>query len=263
MSFQPVLPLTGYAGWSFLKRTMATQQATMQAASAQKRDEDYFRARIGTIQTAKELVADRRLLNVALTAFGLQDDITYKAFLEKILDGGTLSGEGLANKLSDKRYFEFSKAFGFGDFAVPRNQLSDFPDKILALYRRQGFETAVGAQNDSYRLALNAEHALADIAAGSGSATTKWFSILGSAPLREVIQGALGLPSSFASVDLDQQLKVVKQRAQAVFGSSDPATFANPDQVDKLVRSYLIRTEIAGTSQGRSPASIALQILGA
>lgn len=263
MSFQPVLPLTGYAGWTFLKRTMATQQAAMQPDSTQKRDEDYFRARIGTIKTAKDLVADRRLLNVALTAFGLQDDISYKAFLEKILEGGTLSGDGLANKLSDKRYFEFSKAFGFGDYAVPRNQMSDFPDKILALYHRQGFETAVGAQNDSYRLALNAEHALADIATGSGGVNTKWFSILGSAPLREVIQGALGLPSSFASIDLDQQLKVVKQRAQAVFGSSDPATFAHPDQVDKLVRSYLIRTEIAGTGQRHSPASIALQILGA
>ncbi|WP_395540517.1 DUF1217 domain-containing protein [Neotabrizicola sp. sgz301269] len=263
MSFQPVLPLTGYAGWTFLKRTKATQQAAMQADSTQKRDEDYFRARIGTIKTAKGLVADRRLLNVALTAFGLQDDISYKAFLEKILEGGTLSGDGLANKLSDKRYFEFSKAFGFGDYAVPRNQMSDFPDKILALYHRQGFETAVGAQNDSYRLALNAEHALADIATGSGGVNTKWFSILGSAPLREVIQGALGLPSSFASIDLDQQLKVVKQRAQAVFGSSDPATFAHPDQVDKLVRSYLIRTEITGTGQRHSPASIALQILGA
>lgn len=263
MSFQPVLPLTGYAGWSFLKRTMDKQQAALQANTTSKSDEAYFRDKIGTIATAKDLVADRRLLNVALTAYGLQDDINYKAFLEKILSGGTLSGEGLANKLSDKRYYEFSKAFGFGDFATPRSQISDFPDKILALYRRQAFEAAVGEQNESYRLTLNAEHALVDIASGSSSETAKWFTILGSAPLREVMQTALGLPDSFAAIDLDQQLKVVKQRAKSQFGSSDPSIFAQPEQIEKLVRTYIVRSEVAVATGGQSAAAIALQILGA
>ena len=75
MSFQPVIPLAGYAGWTFLKRTMEKQQAALQATPANQRDEAYFRANVGKVNSAKELVADRRLLKVALTAFGLEADI--------------------------------------------------------------------------------------------------------------------------------------------------------------------------------------------
>lgn len=263
MSFQPVLPLSGYAGWTFLKRTMDTQQETMQAGPVAQRDAAYFRDNIAKIQTAAELVADRRLLNVAVTAFGLQDDINYKAFLEKVLSQGTLSADALANKLSDGRYFDFAQAFGFGDFEVPNTQMSDFADKILARYNRQSFETAVGDQNESYRFALNAERALVEIAESSRSVDTKWFNILGSAPLREVVQTALGLPSSFAGIDLDQQVKVMKERSQAMFGSSDPAVFAEAEQMEKLVRTYLLRDELAGAAAAPSAASIALQLLGA
>lgn len=263
MSFQPVLPLSGFAGWTFLKRTMDKQQAAMQTSVATQRDEAYFREKIGTIDSAKELVADRRLLNVALTAFGLEDDINYKAFIEKILDDGTLDEGALANKLSDKRYLDLSRAFGFGDFETPRSQISDFPDKILALYERQTFEAAVGEQNNAYRLALNAEHELGAIAAGTASENAKWFTILGNAPLRSVIETTLGLPSSFATIDLDQQLAVVKARTKNLFGSESVSQFTDPAKVEKLVRSYIVRSEIAGIATPQSAAAIALQILGA
>ena len=105
MSFQPVLPLTGYTGWGFLKRTIAKQQAVQQAAPAQQRDEAYFRDKIGKADTAEKLVNDKRLLRIALTAFGLEGDLNSKAFVQKILEGGTLKEGSLANKLADKQLF--------------------------------------------------------------------------------------------------------------------------------------------------------------
>ena len=81
MSYVPAIPFTGYAGWTFLNRTMASQTATMNATSQNKRDEDYFRANIGKIDTAEQLVNDRRLLKVALGAFGLDNDINNKFFV--------------------------------------------------------------------------------------------------------------------------------------------------------------------------------------
>ena len=80
MSFVPILPLSGAAGWAMLKRTMATQTAAMQATPEMARDTDYFRANIGKVTTADQLVGDRRLLKVALGAFGLEADIGNKAF---------------------------------------------------------------------------------------------------------------------------------------------------------------------------------------
>ena len=69
MTYTPVIPATGYAGWALLKRTLAKQTDSFVKSPEIKRDEDYFRANIGKITTAEDLVKDRRLLNVALGAF--------------------------------------------------------------------------------------------------------------------------------------------------------------------------------------------------
>lgn len=261
MSFQPVIPFSGFAGWSFLKRTAASQQAALQSTPSNVRDEEYFRANIAKAKKAEDLVADRRLLSVALTAFGLEGDIDNKAFIKKVLSDGTRSDTALSNRLADKRYQKLSAAFGFGDFPIPRTQLSDFADKTLALHRTKQFEAAVGSQNNTFRLGLNAERELGELARGSASDDTKWFTILGNAPLREVFQTALGLPSSFASIDLDKQLATLKARTKAQFGSSGIGQFTDPEKVQKLIRSYLARDEIAATSSAFGSSSAALQLL--
>ncbi len=261
MSFQPVIPFSGYAGWAFLKRTMAAQQATLQSTGVAKRDEAYFRANIGKIDTAEQLVADRRLLSVALTAFGLEGDINNKAFIRKVLEGGTLTTGSLANRLANKQYQKLSAAFGFGDMSVPRNKISDFADKILPQYSARQFEAAVGGQRNEYRIALNAEREIAVLAAKSGSEDTKWYTVLGNAPLREAFQTALGLPSSFAAIDLDKQLAMMKAKAKSVFGSDSISQFADAAKMEKLVRTYIVRAEIGSVTTGTSAGSVALQLL--
>ncbi|MGB4827884.1 MAG: DUF1217 domain-containing protein [Paracoccaceae bacterium] len=261
MTFQPVIPFGGFAGWAFLKRTMTTQQAALQASSTNQRDEAYFREKIGKIETADDLVSDRRLLRVALTAYGLEGDINNKAFIRKVLEDGTLKEGALSGRLANKQYEKFSAAFGFGDFSVPRSQLSDFADKTLALYQARQFESAVGEQNNGFRLALNTERELGSLAAKSGSEDTKWFTVMGNAPLRQTFQTALGLPSSFASIDLDQQLSVLKSRAESLFGDDSISQFTDPDKMTKLVRTYLARSEISNIASPTASASVALQLL--
>ncbi|MDM7931832.1 DUF1217 domain-containing protein [Tabrizicola sp.] len=261
MSFQPALPLTGYVGWGFLKRTMARQQTIQQATPVQQRDEAYFRTRIGKVDTAAQLVSDKRLLRIALTAFGLEGDINSKAFIQKILEGGTLKEGALANKLADKQYQKFSAAFGFGDYAVPRTKISTFPDEILTQFRARSFETAVGNQSNTYRLALNAEREIPILAARGTSESAKWFAILGNPPMREVVQTALGLPKSFATIDLDQQVSVLKTRTEAAFGEASVSQFSDPAKMEALVRRFVLRSELQAEGMGSSPAAIALQLL--
>lgn len=261
MTFQPVLPMSGFAGWSFLKRTMPRQQVAQQANPAQMRDEAYFREKIGKVTTAEELVSDKRLLRIALTAFGLEGDLNSGAFVRKILEGGTLKEGSLANKLANKQYRAFSAAFGFGDYKVPRTKISTFPDEILPKFRARSFETAVGEQNNTYRLALNAEREIAAVAAGSSSENAKWYTILGNPPMREVMQTALGLPKSFASIDLDQQVSILKSRAQAAFGSETVSQFKDPAKIETLVRRFIVRAEMQDQGTGSSSAAIALQLL--
>lgn len=259
MSFTPILIATGYSGWTFLKRTQASQRASLARDPELKRDEDYFRARIGQVKTADQLVGDRRLLKVALGAFGLDADIDAKAFIRKVLADGTLKTDALSGRLADKAYQKLSAAFGFGDFAVPRTQLSGFADEILKSYEARRFETAVGDQDNSLRLALNAQRELPDLAAKSSSEDTKWYTILGNTPLRSVVQGALGLPDSTAKLDVDQQLAIFKDRAQKLFGAATVSQFKDATKVETLVRRYLVKTEVdqsAATSGGHATAML-------
>lgn len=261
MSFAPILPLSGLTGWGFLKRTMARQQAVQQSLPAQQRDEAYFRDRIGKADTAEKLVNDKRLLRIALTAFGLEGDVNSKAFIQKILEGGTLKEGSLANKLADKQYQKFASAFGYGDYSVPRTKISTFPDEILAQFRSRSFEKEVGLQNNTYRLAMNAEREIQALAGKSTSETAKWYTLLGNAPMREVMQTALGLPKSFSAIDIDQQVGVLKARTEAAFGAADLGQFKEPEKMEALLRRFLLQSDIQSQASANSPGSVALTLL--
>lgn len=260
MSFQPVIPMSGYAGWRFLARTLEPQQAAFAKSQPVMRATDYFRDRIGTVRTAQDLVDDRRLLAVALGAFGLDSDINNKFFIRKILEDGTVKDDALANRLADNRYAAFSRAFGFGDGGIPNVILPDFAAETIARYENRQFEKAVGDQSNDFRLALNLQSGLADITARNSNDGAQWFSVMGNTPLRRVFETALGLPASIATIDIDQQRGIFRSRAQSVFGTDKLAEFNDPARQEKLIRLYLIRAEVA-QSIGLTGASAALSLL--
>lgn len=261
MTFQPVVPFAGLAGWTMLQRTMDTQRAAFDNSAEIQREIAYFEQNIGKVTSAEALVADRRLLGVALGAFGLDDDIDNRYLVQKVLSDGTLDSTDLANKLSDKRYLAFSEAFGFGDFDTPRTQLSYFAAEITDAYRERQFEAAVGEQDNDMRLALNLQRELANLAEDDSSEDTKWFSVMGSEPLREVFETAFGLPDSFAALDIDKQLETFKARAKAAFGDTDVAQFSDAEQMEELTRLFLARSQIADFNASVSSANTALILL--
>ncbi|WP_435256946.1 DUF1217 domain-containing protein [Thioclava sp. FR2] len=253
--------MAGYAGWMFLKRTAATQLAAYSAQASVTKDSAYFREKIGGIKSAEELVSDQRLLRVALSAHGLEADLPNKFFIKKVLQDGTLDPKALSNRLADKRYSEFAKAFGFGDFSTPRTKLSDFADKLLKKFVEKQFQASVGEQNSSFRIAMNAETQLKDLARSSTAESSKWFSVLGSPPLREVFEKAFGLPPTFAAIDLDKQVEVLQDRTRTAFGSAVISQFSDEEKIDKLVRMFVIRSETADYAANVSRGQIALTLL--
>ncbi len=260
MSFQPVVPLSGYTGWKFLERTLDAQQQAFAQSTPVARATDVFREKISTITTADALVGNRQLLAVALGAYGLDDDIDNRFFIQTILEQGTQQDGALANRLADKRYAEFSEAFGFGPGAFPRTSVSGFAEQIIDRFEKQQFAKAVGTQNNDLRLALNVADGIDQIVAQNSTNTGRWFSVMGNPPLRQVFETALGLPSSIVSVDLDRQLEIFQERARAVFGTDDVGSFADPKQQEDLRRLFLVRSEATAFSAA-SGASNALTLL--
>ncbi len=241
--FQPVLPIQGYSGWQFLQRTLEDQQTAFRASPAVTRLTEAFDQKIGSVLTAEQLVGDRELLQVALGAFGLDEDIGNTFFIRRVLEDGTTSPNALANRLSDTRYRDFSDAFGLGPNQVPKTIEPDFSAELIARYEAQQFERAVGEQNEDFRLSLNAEPAIGEILDRTDDPDAQWFLVMGNPPLRKVIEVAFGLPSSFAQIDLDQQLDVLKDRSRSIFGSPDLGAVAEEGQTEKLIRLYLLRSE--------------------
>ena len=261
MSFQPVVPFGGFSGWSLLTRTMGDQRSVFDAAPQRQRLTEYFADKIGSITTPEQLVEDRRLLTVALGAFGLSEDIDSRAFVARILSDGTSDPQALGNRLADKRYLAMAEAFGFGEGTLPATGRDGFAEGIVADYLERQFEVGVGEQNGDLRLALALQRDLGDIATKDTSDDAKWFTIMGQPPLRRVFETALGLPSSFGAIDLDQQLSTFRDRAERQFGISEVADFADPEKMEALTRTFLLRAEIGAAPSPSIRGSTALALL--
>ncbi|MEO9781668.1 MAG: DUF1217 domain-containing protein [Sedimentitalea sp.] len=261
MSFQPVIVGSGIAGWKFLQRTYEPQFDTFANSSQLSRDIEYFTETIGTIETAEDLIKDRRLLSVALGAFGLQDDLDNRYFIQKILEDGTASDDALANKLTDDRYKRLSEAFGFGPGELSSTTNPPKMAKIVEDFKVQSFEVSVGEQNDTMRIALYAQRELANLADEDMSEEAKWFTLMGLPPLRSMFETALGLPTSFGQIDIDQQQEVLREKTRSITGDDTVAQFANTENIDRLAQLFLARSQIAEIGIGASSNANALTLL--
>lgn len=260
MSFQPVIPMGGLSGWAFLERTRDSQAAAFENGAVIRRDTAYFEARIAGVETAEQLVSDRRLLRVALGAFGLQDDLDNRYFIRRILEDGTARGDALAMRLTDSRYRAFADAFGFGNPGGRQTNRTGFGAQITSQFRARQFEIAVGEQDQGLRLAMTARRELPGIAGAPGSDTTKWLKIMGNPPLRQFFETALGLPKGIGKVDLDKQIEFFDTRARSQLQVDGPGAFGDRATMDKLVQRYLLREQIDGFA-AQSGSSVALSLL--
>jgi hypothetical protein len=244
MTYVPAVTGGGYAGWQFLQRTLEKQVEAHATSPVPQRDQAYFRDTIAGVTTAEQLVSDRRLLSVALTAFGLGEDLPNRAYVQKVLESDSAEPGSFVNRLTDKRYHALAKAFGFGDLGLPRTGLPGFADNILTGYRDRSFEASVGEQSGSMRLALALDRDLGGLATEGSTEATKWFTVLGTPSLRTVFETAFNLPSSFGALDLDRQVDILRDRTQRLTGADTVSQFADADALDTLIQRFFLAEQM-------------------
>ncbi len=260
MSFSPVAPIGGVAGWNFVKRTEPRQRAEFVKSPEISRLVDHFRSRIGSIKNAEDLVADRNLLKVTLGAFGLDEDLEKRFFIRKILTDGSKSPKALANRLADVRYRRMAAAFGFGDGGGAKTSQPGFADRIIEAYKIRQFEIEMGKSNNSMRLALNFRREITDLANRKVSDNTGWYTILGSPPLRKVVEQAFNLPIEFAGLPLNRQVETLKDKFTSLLGSRHFSNLSRPENLETVIRKFLVLDDIYGQS-GAAASSPALSLL--
>lgn len=249
MSFVPALPASGLVGWRFLERTEAAQRATLVRSPEIARDMAHFRDRIAGVRSVEELLGDRRLLRVALGAFGLEGEIDRRALLRKVLAEGSERADAFARRLTDRRFRELAATFGFGNARGVRTGDPGFADRLLARYEARRFETAVGDVDAALGQALAYRRAIPGIAAAA-SERAVWFGILGDREIRTVLATALGLPEATARIEIDAQATILAERARRLLGVTRAQDLARPETVDRTLRLYLARAPAADPGAG-------------
>ncbi len=121
-----------------IERSLKTTAAQPQVA----RETEYYLANIGDVKSIDDLLADDRLFKYAMKAYGLEDMTFAKAFMRKVLESDLNDNASFVNKLADKRYLEFAKAFHFlpdggVDVGLTTAQDSASADAMIGLYSQQ------------------------------------------------------------------------------------------------------------------------------
>lgn len=260
--FQPTTPIGGYGGWLVLERTAPRQRVAFEKTPQIQREIAYFRENIAKATTAEALVKDRRLLAVALGAFGLGDEIDKRAFIRKILEEGTDDPKSFANRLNEPRFKAFAEAFGYGNILGGiKVTLFSFQEDIVARYKSLEFEKAVGESDSDMRLAMNFKREIAAIASGENADRVGWLQAMGNRPVRELLTTAFGLPASLAQVDIDRQREVFEEKSLKLFGDKSIAALKDPAKVDAVIRRFFLFRQIEAGPGPSTPGSSALTLL--
>jgi hypothetical protein len=105
-----------YASYKLITRDIDKAISRVEKQPTVKRETEYFLANIGKVKSVDEFVSNTRLFNYAMKAFNLEDMTYAKAFMKKALNEGLSDPNSFANRLNDKRYAEFVKAFNFAEY---------------------------------------------------------------------------------------------------------------------------------------------------
>jgi hypothetical protein len=205
-----------------------------------QRETEYYLENIGKVKSIEEFVDDRRLFSYAMKAFGLEDMTYAKAFMVKALEGGVSADDSFANSLADRRYAEFVETFNFERFGETATVFSRAQQGTVDRYLRQTLEEDAGATNEGVRLALYFERKAPEI--------TNMYEILADTALSKVIRTTLGLPDSFATLDIDKQVAFFESK----FSIED---LSDPEELSKMMTRFTSLWDIQNQT-GSSVANV-------
>ncbi len=135
-------------GYQLIARDFAASIARAEAEPVTKRETAYYEANIGKVKTLDDFLDNYRLYSYAMKAYGLEEQISSKAFMRKVLESDLSAADSFANKLTDARYRTFAAAFNFPKStdsstlkAVTTTQL----DAIVEAYSEADVRRSTGA----------------------------------------------------------------------------------------------------------------------
>lgn len=225
-----------------LKNASKQDQAKVKA-QAQKDATDYQQS-IGDIDSVSDLLANKKMVNFILVAKGLDPAKVSTAYLKKIFASDLNDPKSFANTESDPRFAEIAASFNFDS----KGNVARLPmvgpqkrDQFLATqknYLEQSLEQQQGDTDPGVRLALYFQRKAGEI--------TSAYDILADKALSEVFRTTFDLPDQMASMQIDQQAKIVEKYLNL-------KDLGDPTKVAKLLSRFSAMYDAKNASQTYSP----------
>lgn len=231
----------------FLTGTEQTDAKTKATA-----DSKYYQENIVKVQSLNDFLKDRKLVDFALTANGLDPTKVDSDMLKQLFASDLTDPKSFANTQTDERYAEFVASFNFDkDGKLNKANAAGVQNRgeVLStdnLYLHQTLETEQGDANQGVRLALYWQRMAPTI--------TSAYDILGDTALLEVFRTAYSLPSEMSNMDITQQAKIVESKM-------DLKDLNDPTKMKKFISRFTAMYDIANDTSSSS-ANAALTILG-
>lgn len=260
MVFQPVIPLSGFGGWNFLQSTYDAQLETFSKSAQIKNDIDYLTEKFAEPMAVEDFLSDGRLRRITMTAYGLAGEEWKTGYVRTVLDEVQDPASTFLARLNNPQYSRFAEALRPVDGEI----LLTLPDleRITARFAAESFELAVGQQDNAMRLSLNYQSEIPELVTDGSSDQTVLYRLLGSVPVRSVLESALGLPTEIQSLDLDRQAAILDEKLQSQFGISSVQELKDPEVMDRIVSRYMALDGLNRNAAATGPAATALVLLG-
>lgn len=231
------------------KTRFATEAEKPALRKQAEKDAVYYQNTILKIDSVTELLADRKLLDIALTSRGLDPADVSNDFLKKLFTSNLDDPKSFANTESDPRFKSLVTSFNFDDAGkvvrVARfgPQTSDQLAETQQRFLQQTLEIQQGDRNPGVRLAIYFQRKVPSI--------TSAYDILADKALAEVFRTTFGLPDSIGTMDVDRQAKLVTKYLNL-------EDLADAGKLAKLLNRF---TAMYDMKNSEAPSSSALTIL--
>jgi hypothetical protein len=196
-------------------------------------DTAFYLANITKVKSIDQFMGDNRLYSYAMRAYGLSEMIDDKATMRTMLEGGVRDAESPANVKKDARIIAFVTAFNFEAYGENTTTYNASQRPAVDKYMRQTLEEDAGSQNEGVRLALYFERKSGEL--------KDFYGVLADPALAKVVRTALALPDSFATSDVDRQVKFFASKI-------DIEDFADPEKLGKFLQRFTAMWELQNPS---------------
>jgi hypothetical protein len=199
-------------------------QVTAAQPAVQRAITDFTQA-VNSAKSVTQLLSNPTVMNVLLTANGMNDQIGYTALATQALTSNLSNPNSLANTLTDTRWKTLATTYNFAANGLSAIQTPAAIASVAAAYTKATWEN----NEDSVTPGLS--NALAFKA--QASTITSVDQILGDPTLRTVVTTALSIPEQIAFQNLGAQENAISSRVNI-------KQFQDPKFVETFIQRYLI-----------------------